>query len=66
MDRRITDRRIDGVDFGAPHRDPFAIGGTFEFVGFASLLITLKAFANSSLGLFQPWVQSPYFISLQP
>src|SRR6185436_7194823 len=34
MCRRITDRRIDGVNVGAPHRSLCAIGGTFEFVCF--------------------------------
>ena len=31
MDRRITDRRIDGVNVRAPHRAFFATRGTFEF-----------------------------------
>ena len=35
MDRRITDRRIEGVNVGAPHRAFFATGGTFEFEGLA-------------------------------
>ena len=35
MDRRITNRRISGVDVGAPHVAFFATRGTFELVGLA-------------------------------
>ena len=31
MDRRIADRRIDGVNVGAPYRAFFTPRGTFEF-----------------------------------